>query len=195
MKHVNILLFDDFTTLDALGPAEVFGRLKEYYEIKFISITGGIISGSAGVKIDTKQISEIQQNDILLIPGGFGTRKLVTDSNFLSALRLLAEESELVLSVCTGSALLAKSGLLNNRKATSNKISWEWVINQNQEVNWINKARWVVDGKYYTSSGITAGIDMALGFISDKHNNEVAKNISKSLEYIWNENKENDPFA
>jgi transcriptional regulator GlxA family with amidase domain len=195
MKKVNILLFDDFTTLDALGPAEVLGRLKDHYEVSFISMTGGLISGSAGVKIDTKKITEVKQKDILLIPGGFGTRKLVTDSSFLNTLKLLAEESEMVLCVCTGSALLAKTGLLNNKMATSNKLSWEWVISQNQEVNWVKKARWIVDGKYYTSSGITAGIDMALGFIADKHGNEVAESISKALEYIWNKDREIDPFA
>jgi len=69
------------------------------------------------------------------------------------------------------------------------------VIAQNEKVNWIKKARWVVDGKYYTSSGITAGIDMSLGFISDHMGYEVARKVSHVLEYLWNENKEEDPFS
>jgi putative intracellular protease/amidase len=130
-----------------------------------------------------------------LIPGGFGTRKLVDDNKFISSLKNIAEKSNIVLTVCTGSALLAKTGLLKNIKATSNKMSFDWVVSQDSDVKWIRKARWVVDGKYYSSSGITAGIDMALGFINDMFNIEVADKISHALEYIWNNNSEEDHFA
>lgn len=81
-------------------------------------------------------------------------------------LKHLAEESHFCLSICTGSALLAKCGVLNNIKATSNKKALEWVKQTNENVIWIDKARWVVDGKFYTSSGVSAGMDMALGFVS-----------------------------
>ena len=74
-------------------------------------------------------------------------------------------------------------------------MSWDWVIDQNNKVKWIKKARWIVDGKYYTSSGITAGIDMSLGFVSDTISRDVAKKISNALEYVWNENKDLDPFS
>jgi len=140
-------------------------------------------------------MDEIQQKDIIVIPGGWGTRKLVSDTDFIRKLGSLASECEYVLCVCTGSALLSKTGLLDDRKATSNKISWEWVVNQNNNVKWIKKARWVVDGKYYTSSGVTAGIDMALGFIRDTISYEAAKKISSGLEYVWNEDKNHDPFS
>lgn len=195
MKNINILLFDDFTTLDALGPAEVFGRLNNLYQINYFSFTDGLINNSTHLMITTKNINEISENGILVIPGGFGTRRLVNDTVFINKIKNIAENSEYVLCICTGSALLAKTGLLNKKKATSNKLSWEWVISQNTEVNWIKKARWVVDEKYYTSSGVTAGIDMSLGFISDKHGIEIARKISNSLEYIWNENKDVDPFV
>lgn len=101
----------------------------------------------------------------------------------------------MVLTVCTGSALLAKTGQLDNHKATSNKSAFDWVSGLNSNVNWIRKARWVVDEKIYTSSGITAGIDMALAFISDKISTNVAEQVSKTLEYIWNSNNEEDLFA
>lgn len=195
MKLVNVLLFDNFTTLDALGPAEVFSRLKDIYEIKYFSMDGGSVSSSTGARVDTIKIDPIPISDILLIPGGFGTRQLVNDSNFLKTLSSLVTKSEYVLSVCTGSALLAKAGCIDHKKATSNKMSWDWIIAQSTKVDWIRHARWVVDGNFYSSSGITAGIDMALGFVADKHGYETAKTISKSLEYIWQENKEIDPFA
>lgn len=195
MKIVNVLLFDEYTTLDALGPSEVLSRMKNNYSIRYISQNGGLINGSANVKINTDKINEITNTDILLVPGGIGTRKLVNDIKFIAYLTTLAGKSENVLSVCTGSALLAKAGLLAGKKATSNKLSWEWVVAQSEDVKWIRKARWVVDGKYYTSSGIAAGIDMALGFIADKHSLKTATEIAGTLEYIWNKNKDVDQFA
>ena len=195
MQNINVLLYDGYTTLDALGPSEVLARMKDNYLIRYISQEGGIINGSAETQIKTGKIYEISDSDILLVPGGFGARKLVDDTKFLAYLKTLADKSQNVLSVCTGSALLAKAGLLKDKKATSNKMSWEWVIKQATDVKWIRKARWVVDGKYYTSSGIAAGIDMALGFIADKHSSDIALKVARSLEYIWNENKEEDQFA
>jgi putative intracellular protease/amidase len=195
LKQINIILFDNFTTLDALGPAEVFSKLDKIYDIKYYSNKGGLVTSSTKNKIKTERMDEIKQKDIVIIPGGWGTRQLVNDDNFIRKLGETASESEYVLCICTGSALLSKTGLLDNRKATSNKISWEWVISQNNKVKWIKKARWVVDGKYYTSSGITAGIDMSLGFINDKISYEAAKKISNALEYLWNEDKNIDPFS
>ena len=195
MKNINVLLFDDFTTLDALGPAEVFGRMEDCFHIGYFSISGGEISGSANVRINTKPIKEIKQHDILLVPGGFGTRTLVNNSDFVEYLKCLAEKSGKVLCVCTGSALLAKTGLLDGINATSNKMAWNWVIQQSAEVHWVRTARWVVDGKFYTSSGISAGIDMALGFIEDHFNRDAAIQAGRGLEYVWNSESDWDPFA
>ncbi len=195
MQNINVILFDDFTALDVFGPTEVLGRLKEHFRINYISMNGGIVNGSTGTKIDTVASKEVKEFDILLLPGGFGTRKLVGDPIFLDLIRTFAEKSKTVLSVCTGSALLAKAGVLKKRNATSNKISWEWVIQQDPEVHWIRKARWVVDGKFYTSSGVTAGIDMALGFVADTFGPELARKISQSIEHVWKEDKTIDPFA
>ena len=74
-------------------------------------------------------------------------------------------------------------------------MAFDWVVTQDIQVNWIRKARWIVDGKYYSSSGITAGIDMALGFVGDEFNNAVAEKIAHALEYNWNTNSEDDNFA
>ncbi|MBS5788817.1 MAG: DJ-1/PfpI family protein [Clostridioides difficile] len=190
---VNILLFNDFESLDAIGPVSVFGRINDY-NLQYFSIGGQNVTSKQGIEINTKSVSEIDQTGILLIPGGQGTRDLVNDNTFISNLTLLAEKSKYCLSVCTGSALLAKTNLLNNKKATSNKLAFEWVKSNGEYVKWISDARWVVDGKFYTSSGVSAGIDMCLGFISDVFNKELAIDIANKIEYIWNSNKENDPF-
>ncbi len=195
MKKINILLFDDFTVLDALGPAEVFGRMSDRFELDYFSFAGGEVKGSAAMRINTRPVAAIEGFDILLLPGGFGTRKLVDDPVFLAELKRLAERSEKVLCVCTGSALLARTGLLDGIEATSNKIAWDWVIQQGPRVRWKRRARWVADGKFYTSSGVSAGIDMALGFLAGNFGESTAQQVATSLEYCRNPDPECDPFA
>lgn len=195
MINCNILLFDNFETLDAFGPAEIIGYLKEDYRLEYYSMHGGIVTSSQNIRIDTLKAQNMQGEYILLVPGGYGTRALINDSEFLDMLKAVSVKAAWLLSVCTGSALLAKAGVLNGRKATSNKRAFDWVVGSNPEVNWVKKARWVVDGNLYTSSGVSAGMDMALGFIADRLGSEKALETAASIEYIWNSNKDEDPFA
>ena len=191
----NVILFDGFETLDAFGPVEVIGRLADDYTLAYHSGNGGIVKSSQQIPIDTLPFINMDTSGVLLIPGGMGTRKLAEDTAFIKQLKTLIEKAPYVLTVCTGSALLARTGLLSGKNATSNKAAFEWVCSNGAGVNWIKKARWVKDGKYYTSSGISAGIDMALGFVSDLHGVATAREIAKSIEYIWNSDADNDPFA
>lgn len=191
----NVILFNDFETLDVFGPVEVIGQLDELYEIEFYSEEGGIIRNSQKVRIESFPFTEIKENGIMLIPGGFGTRREVNNENLIERIREITNNSQFVLTVCTGTALLAKTGLLKKHKATTNKMAFDWVVEQDRDVYWIRNARWVVDDKYYTSSGVSAGIDMTLGFVGDRHGIETAKKISKRIEYIWNKDKDNDPFS
>ncbi len=192
--NVNILLFDDFETLDAFGPIEVLGKIDDY-KLKYYSLNGGVIMSAQGTSINTKKVESVSKEGILVIPGGKGTRILVNDNQFLHVLKETAKLSSYCLSVCTGSALIANTGLLNNKKATSNKKAFDWVASINSNVNWIKEARWVVDGKYYTSSGVSAGIDMTLGFIKDRFGEQKAIDIANHIEYIWNEDCTKDLFA
>ncbi|MEN6668809.1 DJ-1/PfpI family protein [Psychrobacter sp. B38] len=195
MHTITALVFDDFETLDLFGPIEMFGRLPEQYRIQFASMTGGLIRSKHGVAMQTVTVTELEhQTTILLIVGGQGTRQQVHNNAFLQMLVTLAEQSDWVLSVCTGSALLAKSGILDNQRATSNKRAWQWVIAQSNKVYWVKQARWVVDGKFYTSSGVSAGMDMALGFIADRQGVDVARQIAEHTEYRWQENSDIDDF-
>lgn len=193
--NFNVILFNEFETLDVFGPIEVVGKLEKYFGIEYYSQKGGVVRSSQNVRVETLPISDINKADILLIPGGFGTRNEVNNQELIGYLKILSMNAQFVLTVCTGSALLAKTGLLKNIKATTNKMSFDWVIEQDNEVQWIRKARWVNDGKYYTSSGVSAGIDMTLGFVSDMIGIEVAEKIAKGIEYIWNSNKDYDPFC
>ena len=85
--------------------------------------------------------------------------------------------------------------LLDGRRATSNKRAFHWAQAESPKVQWVKKARWVKDGNVYTSSGLSAGIDMALGFVSDLLGRDIAKQQSNEIEYEWRENADWDPFS
>ncbi len=108
---------------------------------------------------------------------------------------LAKSQAEIVTSVCTGAALLAKAGLLDGRRATTNKRSFKWVADQGPKVAWVKEARWVDDGKFSTSSGVSAGIDMALSVIARIADAETAARIAVQMEYEWHRDAGWDPFA
>ena len=195
MRDFNVILFDGFETLDAFGPVEIAGKRPEIYRLEYFSISGGLVTSAQNIQINTRPFSEITSGGILLVPGGQGTRRLVDDTNFISALTDSVKSARYILSVCTGAALLARTGVLDGRAATTNKRAFDWASGQGVAVNWQKRARWVVDGNIYTSSGISAGMDMTLGFIADTQTCELAVEIAQQIEYIWNSNKKDDPFA
>jgi transcriptional regulator GlxA family with amidase domain len=131
---------------------------------------------------------------MLLVPGGIGTRREVENEELLDFLRSHSAEADLVMSVCTGAGLLPRAGLLDGRRATTNKQVFEWPVSQGPRVNWIRQARWVEDGKFVTSSGISAGIDMALAVISHRYGEEIAEAIALAMEYEWHRDPLRDPF-
>ena len=193
--HAAILLFDDFETLDVFGPVEILGRIKDHFQVGFYSEKGTLITNHHGITIATKKLDSLRDGtDIFLIPGGPGTRKEIENTQLLEMVQKISAASDYVLTVCTGSALLAKTGLLNGLKATSNKKVFEWASSFGSNVRWLREARWTVDGKYYTSSGVSAGMDMTLGFISDLHGKAFARRVAVQMEYHWQEDKEVDDF-
>lgn len=191
-----VLLFNEFETLDVFGPVEILGKLEAIKNIRFISVNGGLIISSQQVPVLTTKFASLESGDcVFLIPGGIGTRKEVNNIEILHVIKQLSENARFVLSVCTGSALLAKTGMLDGKEATTNKRAYNWVIQQNSNVKWIKEAHWVKDGNIYTSSGVSAGIDMALGFVADNFGIEKAEEIAIGIEYIWNKNSEEDIFS
>lgn len=196
MFKVNILLFDDFETLDVFGPVEIFGVRQDLFEIEYISLSGYMIQSAQKAKIKSKIFRKgDEEKAILLIPGGPGTRDRVDDVRFIEYVKKMADECDYVLSVCTGAALLAKAGLLNGKHATSNKRAFDWVMTQGPDVQWVKKARWVVADQFYTSSGVSAGMDMTLAFVEELLGYDEAIAISNRIEYRWNQDASDDPFA
>jgi len=190
----NILLFDGFETLDAMGPIEIISKLPTLYKLEYFSQYGGIVESSQNLRIETRPVARIDTGGYLLIPGGMGTRKLIDNAEFIDMIKTLAEQAPYVLTVCTGAALLGKTGLLEGKRATGNKIAFEWIRSSSNAI-WVRKVRWVADGKFYSSSGVSAGMDMVLGFIRGMHGEETARDVCRRIEYIWNDDAENDPFS
>ncbi|WP_459822899.1 DJ-1/PfpI family protein [Campylobacter concisus] len=116
------LLFDDYETLDLMGPVEFLVRVPGI-NLNFVSFNGKAIKSKQGFEVKTKKLVTLPKNSILLVPGGQGTRILVNDNEFISYLKECVLASNFCLSVCTGSALLARAGVLDGLKATSNKRS------------------------------------------------------------------------
>ena len=99
------------------------------------------------------------------------------------------------MSVCSGSAILAKAGLLDGHRATSNKQFFDLARAQGAAVKWVEQARWVEDGPFATSSGVSAGTDMALAVIAKLYGKEIAQQIVEATEYEWQQDATRDPFV
>ncbi|TWV93691.1 DJ-1/PfpI family protein [Chitinophaga pinensis] len=194
--QLGMVVFDGFQLLDTFGPLEMFGALKDKVDILMIGERHGSVKSSAGpAVIVDRTFDEVNALDILLIPGGMGTRREVNNQPFVDAFRKLGEQTPHVASICTGAAILAKTGLIDGLKATTNKRSFKWATSQSDKVIWIKEARWVEDGKFFTSSGVSAGTDMALALIQKLFGHEVAITVANGAEYEWNEDARHDPFA
>jgi transcriptional regulator GlxA family with amidase domain len=131
--------------------------------------------------------------DVLIVPGGVGTRNDMTAE--IDFIKRMYPSLKAVLSVCTGSTLLARAGILDGRRATTNKRAWEWATSNGPNVNWVGEARWVVDGNITTGSGVSAGIDATYAFVSDNYGETIAQELADSAEYVRWIDADHDPFA
>ena len=196
LRRISVVLFDGFELLDVFGPVELFSMVPDRLAIEFIGPVAGPVASSQGAAVTaTIGHDAAATPDIMLIPGGLGTRRLISDEAFLSWLRAWATPASLVTSVCTGSAVLAAAGLLDGYRATSNKAAFEWVREQGKDVEWIAQARWVEDRDRWTSSGVAAGMDMAAALLADVFGKDVAQRAMTLAELEVHEDASWDPFA
>jgi putative intracellular protease/amidase len=194
--HVGAVLFPEFELLDLFGPLEIFGLLEPRAEITMLALRPGAIASSAGpAAVATQALAAAKGFDVLLVPGGSGTRVEMHNRDLLALVRRVAEHSRIVGTICTGSLLLAMTGLLDQRRATSNKRVFRMVQDSAPKVEWVAQARWVADGKYFTSSGVSAGIDMALAVVATLTDVATAERAAQRAEYEWHRDSSWDPFA
>jgi len=195
-RTIGVVLFPGFELLDVFGPLEMFGSAGGHFDIRLVSEDGQNVASRQGpASVVEQAFGDAVRYDILLVPGGQGTRREVNNKTLLSWLKEQAERADYVASVCTGSALLAKAGVLDGVCATTNKMAFDWVTSQRSAVIWEKQARWVEDGKFFTSSGVSAGIDMSLALIQRLLGRETADQTALWAEYEWHRDSNWDPFA
>tara|TARA_X000000368_G_scaffold254583_1_gene201254 strand:+ start:325 stop:948 length:624 start_codon:yes stop_codon:yes gene_type:complete len=195
-RTIGVVLFEDFELLDVFGPLEMFGMAADHFEIRLISEHGGVVASRQGPKsVSDDSFESAPAIDVVLVPGGIGTRREVDNPVLLDWLQQRAQQAELVTSVCTGSALLAKAGVLDGMRATTNKLAFTWAASQSAKVQWQQQARWVEDRKFFTSSGVSAGIDMSLAVIAKLVSHQAAEQAANFAEYDWHRDADWDPFA
>ena len=182
IKKIGILLYDGYNTLDAMGPyhtlAEIMGA-KTY----FIAKKRGFVKNQRGleVKVDSS-FNDVSSLDILVIPGGAGETFMQTqDTTTLNWIKKIDKTTKYTASVCTGSWILGATGLLKGKNVTSNWYRAEEVMKM-YGANY-TEGRWVQDGKYWTSAGVSAGIDMSLAIIDDLLGKKYTEAVILDLEY------------
>ncbi len=190
----SVVLFDDVELLDVAGPVEVLSKVDDF-DVEMLSADGGSVTSSQGVRLGVDGDFSSATGDVLFVPGGMGTRRLVEDDHFLAQLKAMAAGRQILMSVCTGSALLAVAGLLEGYTATSNKRAFDWATSFGENIEWRRSARWAHDRDRWTSSGVAAGTDMAAAFVADRYGEEFVSDIADAIELRLNLDADDDPFA
>jgi transcriptional regulator GlxA family with amidase domain len=198
LRTLGVLLFPGFELLDVFGPLEAFGirPARGHFEPVMVAQRVGPVESAQGPRaVADIDITDPRPLEMILVPGGFGTRRQVDNLLLTAWIAERAVKAELVMSVCTGAAMLARAGVLEGKRATTNKLAFQWVMGQGPNVKWVKEARWVEDGKVFTSSGVSAGIDMSLAVIAKLAGKELAEEIAMFMEYDWHREAGWDPFA
>src|SRR5215831_18736386 len=195
-RTLGAILYPDFELLDLYGPLEMFGSLGPELRIATVAEKAGPVASAQGPETVARfDFATAPPLDLLLLPGGVGTLPQLGNAAMHEFLRARSRSALVTMSVCSGSAILAKAGLLDGRRATSNKQFFSLATSQSGKVEWIEKARWVEDGNMATSSGVSAGIDMALAIIARLYGQERAEQIAAWTEYEWHQDAAWDPFV
>lgn len=183
-KRVVMVTFEGASSLDTIGPVDVlagacvaFKEREQVYDIEIVSVDGGLITTSpAGLRIDTVAVEDLPDGpvDLLLVAGGESAADVARDPTLQNAVKLLADRASCVASICTGAFILASTGILSGRKATTH---WNWSEQLQREYPDIDVDAdkiFVRDGEVFSSAGITAGMDLALALIERDFGTQVA---------------------
>jgi transcriptional regulator GlxA family with amidase domain len=196
-KTVGILIFDDVEVLDFAGPFEVFSRTRTMpgadsrrsddsapFEVFTVARTREVVTAIGGLKVIPHYAwDDAPPIDILVVPGGFGTRALLDDDSTLAWIRQSAARAAQVTSVCTGALLLAKVGLLRGRRATTHWAGLDLLASLDPTIQ-VERDTRVVSDTVVTSAGVSAGIDMAFSIVEKFCGREVAEETAHYIEYV-----------
>ena len=195
---VGILIFDDVEVLDFAGPFEVFSRTRTVagadsrrtddsapFQTFTVARSRDVITAIGGLAVVPHYAwADAPAIDILVVPGGFGTRALLHDEPTLTWIRDTAARARQVTSVCTGALLLAKNGLLRGKRATTHWAGLELLATIDPTIH-VQRERRVVHDGIFTSAGVSAGIDMSFAVVEQICGREVALETAHYIEYPW----------
>lgn len=198
MKKINvgIFVFDEVEVLDFAGPFEVFSRTRLLkgaesrrsndsapFNPFTVSIDTKPLTATGGLKIIADYtFNNFPKIDILIVPGGYGTRTLLNNEILLKWIKAVSDKANITASVCTGSLLLAKAGLLEGKRATTHWGAIEALKSISKDIQVITERR-VVNDEIITSAGVSSGIDMAFMIVENLYGEQVASDTSKYIEF------------
>jgi transcriptional regulator GlxA family with amidase domain len=190
-RNLVILLFNDVEVLDFCGPFEVFSvasHLVDPVPFNVVTVaenTGPVIARN-GLSVNPLYgLGDCPQPDVLIVPGGQGTRTQMHNPVLIDWIKATAGKCELVLSVCTGALMLAKAGLLSGLDVTTHAASIEALRELVPDANVHTDRRFVDNGQVICSAGIAAGIDMSLHVVARLLGTDIAEKTSQHMEYPW----------
>ena len=190
-RRVAVLLFDDVEVMDFAGPFEVFAVTGQrsgegLFEVVTVGREKRPVLARNGLSINPDfGFADAPEADILVVPGGYGTRREMHDAPTLAFVRDRAARAERVLSVCTGALVLARAGLLEGLSATTHRGALHELREHAPSTTVLDTARVVDNGRIVLSAGISAGIDAALHVVADLHGVDQAAETAAYMEYDW----------
>lgn len=222
-KKYGVVLYDGFQLIDVCGPIDVLNVLTTHVEGISLSIIAETMSPvstfpkkwpvqmgmppftTSQTLQPTHTFESTPQLDVLIIPGGMGCfdpdpinvgkpDPVVVDT-IVKFILAQYPKLQYLITVCTGAGIASQTGLLDGKKATTFKGAWKVIPLWRPQVEWISKARWVVDGNIWTSSGVCSGTDLMFAFVKNIHGEKIASDISIWMEYRRHEDSELDPFG
>jgi transcriptional regulator GlxA family with amidase domain len=191
-RTLAILVFHDVEVLDFCGPFEVFSVANRFadppaFDVLTVAEQAGPVLTRGGLSVNPhRRLAECPRPDLLLVPGGAGTRREMHNPALLDWIGQAAAEAELVLSVCTGALLLAKAGLLDGLEATTHHGSVDLLRQTAPHTTVYADRRFVDNGRVVCSAGIAAGVDMSLHVVGRLLGHQTAENAARQMEYPWN---------
>jgi transcriptional regulator GlxA family with amidase domain len=188
-RTVAILLFDDVEVLDFAGPFEVFAVTDELsghqlFRVVTVASERRAVRARNGLSINPDHtLADCPRPDILIVPGGAGTRAVMKDPGIIAWIRSVDAAAEIVASVCTGSIVLGRAGLLDGLAATTHHECFELLREHAPRSTVVETGRFVDNGRVLTAAGISAGIDMSLHLVQRLHGVATAARTARYMEY------------
>ncbi|KAF9482837.1 DJ-1/PfpI family protein [Pholiota conissans] len=204
-----VIIYPGYQALDIFGPLDALNTLSLYFPLQLSVIAqtldpvstkppgslGNLAADFGQTIIPTHTFDTAPPVDVLIVPGGIGNRDPKNVEAAIAYVAKVYPTLQYLVTVCTGSGMAAEAGVLDGRRATTNKRAWARTTQLRPQVHWEAHARWVVDGNIWTSSGVSAGLDVIFAFMGEVYGEEVATAIANFLEYERHMDASWDPYA